>query len=394
MSRLDPEKLTVEFREGVTETAPIIPRRYTLTHSDITAELFLTIAPSYAYDKINVMRDEVLGEWLVVEESLRYYVYLYVDGQLGQGMASIRNYVFRRELPLALEAIRYGDRRLFDTNPGLDQSPIIVYFLSANPEYNKVENWGTFAEYDITAPGDNIIPESTMEYHVLIDEKMGDVTGDGVPDKICLYGDKSADTLYISNITLEIEDGQTRLKSDLITEVSGYNPTLFLGDFTKDKTDEINLSMDTGGSGGYGIFAVYSYKNNDFITLFESEKYNIEYQYMVEYKDLYKVSVGNEMLNKLFPLDISDKGYDYVSQYYNENGELIKSVQGEVLALGALTPVVGSEKDNSFDLLARQRIIGSTNSDTLGYIENLLSWDGERFATVNMRASISGTNLS
>jgi len=150
MSRLDPEKLTVEFREGVMETEPIIPRRYTLTHSDITADLFLTIAPNYAFDKINVMRDEVLGEWLVVEESLRYYVYLYVDGQLGQGMESIRNYVFRRELPLALEAIRYGDSRFFDTHPQLDQSPIIVYFLSANPEYNKAENWGTFADYDIT----------------------------------------------------------------------------------------------------------------------------------------------------------------------------------------------------------------------------------------------------
>ena len=134
MSRLDPEKLTVEFREGVTETAPIIPRRYTLTHSDITADLFLTIAPSYAFDKINVMRDEVFGEWLVVEESLRYYVYLHVNGQFGQGMADIRNYVFRRELPLALEAIRYGDWRLFDTHPELDQSQIIVYFLSTNPK--------------------------------------------------------------------------------------------------------------------------------------------------------------------------------------------------------------------------------------------------------------------
>jgi hypothetical protein len=99
------------------------------------------------------------------------------------------------------------------------------------------------------------------------------------------------------------------------------------------------------------------------------------------------------MLNKLFYLDISHKGYDYVSQYYNESGELIKPVSGEVLALGALIPVIGSEKDNSFDLLALQRIIGSTNSDTLGYIENLLSWNGERFVTVRMMASTLGTNL-
>lgn len=114
---------------------------------------------------------------------------------------------------------------------------------------------------------------------------------------------------------------------------------------------------------------------------------------MVEYNDLYKVSVGNVMMNKLFLLDVSNKGYDYVSQYYNEKGELIEPVQGEVLALGTLLPVIGSEKDNSFDLLAFQRIIGSTNSDTLGYIENLLSWNGERFDTVRMMVSISDTNL-
>ena len=43
MSRLKPEKLSVEFRKGVTTTEPIIPRRYTLTPSYITADLFLTI---------------------------------------------------------------------------------------------------------------------------------------------------------------------------------------------------------------------------------------------------------------------------------------------------------------------------------------------------------------
>ena len=43
MSKLNPEKLSVEFRDGVTNTEPILGRRYTLTHSDITAELFLTI---------------------------------------------------------------------------------------------------------------------------------------------------------------------------------------------------------------------------------------------------------------------------------------------------------------------------------------------------------------
>lgn len=63
MKRLNPDKLYVEFRTGVTAIEPAIGRKYTLTHSDITADLFLTIGLQFAYDKVNAMRDEVLGEW-------------------------------------------------------------------------------------------------------------------------------------------------------------------------------------------------------------------------------------------------------------------------------------------------------------------------------------------
>ncbi|WP_160358573.1 hypothetical protein [Clostridium chromiireducens] len=80
-------------------------------------------------------------------------------------------------------------------------------------------------------------------------------------------------------------------------------------------------------------------------------------------------------------------------RYYNENGELKKPARGEVLALSALVPILNNERINSYDLLAFQRIIGTTNSDTLGYIENLLTWTGERFVSSRMFASISGTNL-
>ena len=147
MSRFNPEKLNVEYREGVTARRPIIPRRYTLTHSDQSAELFLTIGPDYAYDRISDMRDEVLGEWIKNQDYYFYYVYLMIDGE--KGLATVRNYVFRKELPLALEAIRYGDSTFFQAHPELDYAPIIVFFQSRNPKYNKVENWGSFSRYDL-----------------------------------------------------------------------------------------------------------------------------------------------------------------------------------------------------------------------------------------------------
>lgn len=146
MSKFNPEKLNVEYREGVTAVEPIIPRRYTLTHSDQTAELFLAIGPDFAYDRITDMRDEVLGEWVEGHDQYYYYVYLMIDRE--KSTAAIRNYVFRKELPLALEAIHYGDAAFFRAHPELEEAPIIVFFQSRNPNYNKVENWGSFSKYD------------------------------------------------------------------------------------------------------------------------------------------------------------------------------------------------------------------------------------------------------
>jgi len=146
MERLNPEKLSVELRPGVTTAEPILGRKYTLTHSDITAELFLTIGLEYAYDKITSIRDEVLAEWRVYRGSLYLYVYVYV-GNFGPIMTPIRNTIFRRELPLALEAIVYGDSKFFNAHPQLNNAPIWIYFDSTDPTYNKFEYWGTPSDY-------------------------------------------------------------------------------------------------------------------------------------------------------------------------------------------------------------------------------------------------------
>jgi len=147
LKKLNPDKLYVEFRTGVTMTEPVIGRKYTLTHSDITADLFLTIGLQFAYDKVNAMRDEVLAEWRMNHGSPFLYVYVYVDGQFGPLVSAVRDAIFRRELPLALEAIRYGDRKFFATHSELDNAPIWIHFDSTNPKYNRFENWGTPDDY-------------------------------------------------------------------------------------------------------------------------------------------------------------------------------------------------------------------------------------------------------
>jgi hypothetical protein len=152
MKRLNPKKLRVTYLTGTTPGRLILPRRYTLTHSDRTGELFLSIGRKYDTPQISklytkLMRDEVLAELSDDGDNLTFRVYCHISGGFVLGMAKWRYSIFCHELPLALEAIRYGDRALFKQNPPLDKTPVFIHFQSTDKRFNKVENWGTMADY-------------------------------------------------------------------------------------------------------------------------------------------------------------------------------------------------------------------------------------------------------
>ena len=93
------------------------------------------------------MRDEVLGEITNESGQLILKVYCHVSGGFVLGTAKWRYNIFQSELPLVLEAIRYGDRILFEKNDHLDIIPIRIYFHSTNKRFNKIEDWGVLANY-------------------------------------------------------------------------------------------------------------------------------------------------------------------------------------------------------------------------------------------------------
>ena len=154
MSRLDPNKLHVSFSTGTNPEKLVLPRRYTLTHSDTTGELFLTIGNEYDKKQISrlytrLMRDEVLADLAKSGDYVALNVYCHVSGGIVIGTASWRFSIFRSELPLVLEAIRYGDRSLFEHDKQLDNVQVKIYFQSTNKRYHNVEQWGTLSNYSI-----------------------------------------------------------------------------------------------------------------------------------------------------------------------------------------------------------------------------------------------------
>lgn len=150
LSKLNIDKLHLTLDKNITSTSPIVNRMYTLTHSDETGELFLYIGLNYDLSKITSFRDEVLAKWNILNGQYILNIDLYVGGdEFNFDVQSKRYEIFNKELPLALEAIVYGDRPLFLAHPELNNAPISVKFNSIYPKFNNIKFLGYIKDFKI-----------------------------------------------------------------------------------------------------------------------------------------------------------------------------------------------------------------------------------------------------
>ncbi len=147
MKELNPKKVFVQYRDIMKPYDPVISRKYTITHSDTTAELFVFVAENYAEDQITKMHDEVRIAWEQTQKGLALIGSVIVDGKDVSGNSYIRNKIFYNEMPTALQALRQADRFLFDKEPALDNTPIFIHFISSNPAYDKTYNFKVIGNY-------------------------------------------------------------------------------------------------------------------------------------------------------------------------------------------------------------------------------------------------------
>lgn len=154
METLNPNKLTVKFI-GTDQGKIGQNRKYTLIHSDVTGDLFLSIGNQYDNDALKelyskLMRDEVLAEiqWSEVDQP-EFHVHCHVSGGIVLGGAAWRYAIFQKNMHQVLQAFRHGDREYIDSDPLVREANVIIHFHSSNPKYNRVENWGSLDEYKI-----------------------------------------------------------------------------------------------------------------------------------------------------------------------------------------------------------------------------------------------------
>nr|GMD52202.1 protein STAY-GREEN LIKE, chloroplastic [Ipomoea batatas] len=160
-ARFEASKLKVAFTgEEIDTYSRVVPRTYTLSHCDFTANLTLTISNIINLDQLKgwYNKDDVVAEWTQVNGNMCLDVHCYVSGPnlLQELAAEFRYLIFSKELPLVLEAVLYGDSVLFKENPELTNALVRVFFHSSSKKYNHVECWGPLKDAVKGRPGDHI----------------------------------------------------------------------------------------------------------------------------------------------------------------------------------------------------------------------------------------------
>lgn len=232
---------------------------------------------------------------------------------------------------------------------------------------------------------------------VVVNEAIGDVNGDGVPDRVYLTAIKSDDpnSAFVTQITLNIQDGATQRVYPIPLNDNGnagYNPTLFLGDFTGDGIPDILVRIDSGGSGAFTFDYIYSFVNNQARLLFDFNQYNEQNQYTVTYLDQYKVRVDSPPTNRTYLIDISERGSEYLSEIYNADGTLKEPIQGWNDGVSGFYPV-DIDRDGVYEVQTYQQLSGRYHADSLGYMVNTLQWDGQKFAILQQWLGIFGSEM-
>lgn len=229
---------------------------------------------------------------------------------------------------------------------------------------------------------------------VVIDKRRGYVTGDSFKDTVYLTGNITEESSYWENITLNVLNKKLDLYEGVsLKENVGYNPRIFLGDFTGNYLDDILIVLDTMPNDGPINAYLYTFLAGEMVHVFDSEKYNGSSDYKVNYQDQYKVNVISTVQKKKYVLDIITQGQGVLSKLYNEDGILEEPNEGSVNPIRGLYPV-DFTRDGTYELVVSQEIASQHFSEPLGYVNNILKWNGQEFITYRQCITLLGEDLA
>jgi len=209
---------------------------------------------------------------------------------------------------------------------------------------------------------------------IIISTKYGDIEGDSKPEKVTLIGVPFEENQpYLKELELIIEK-ENKSKEFFKIKTEGYSFSLYLVNILEGNADQILITGQSGGSGMYSVARLYRYKNKKLKLILNDEILSDKLSCTAKYLDGYKVEVICAEANKKYIIDIKNNYSGYLDTIYDKQGNLISHITPSVSFINTIYPIIIPYNDY-YSLQIQQRIIGISNSDTLGVIQTIINMD-------------------
>lgn len=202
-----------------------------------------------------------------------------------------------------------------------------------------------------------------MPMSVCLDEQTGFLVDSDRPSIICLTG--KGDN-FKEDITIEINTLGEKVLIEPIHN-SGYQPKVLGGNFLNNGLEQLLYSVDSGGSGGYNFYELYSIKNGEGVLIFNSDNFLpiVSAKYINE--DIIEIDYQGQKLYM-----------GYTGESCNEN-----DCENFISSVNSILPYYNISLDRYY-LQVLQKVYGGFTANNYGYIFSLLQINEDGYDIINI----------
>lgn len=225
--------------------------------------------------------------------------------------------------------------------------------------------------------------------------KVADIKGTSEEDVIYLIGNKEGEgknTIYKNMEIIVSDGGDGKLDYIDLAEIEGYEAKIKIEKYN-DKKQLIFIIKEKDERKGIRLL-IYQFNLDGYKIIYDSNDYN-KSNYEVIYKNNYELDIYNSDKEKIYIMDIKNRGEGYLRSKYNKDGEVKNKISGDILPIYKMISIKDDEKDYS-NLLTKRRIIGEDFYDIMGELIEIFVLERDGFKLVERSIStplIKNSNL-
>lgn len=219
---------------------------------------------------------------------------------------------------------------------------------------------------------------------IFIDSKYANLDYSSNPYKVTVMGSPyDEDNQYIETIQLLIESTSSKNTFNLIGRGRKFN--LYLIDLLNKGYDQILITGQYRFNKTFAITRLYEFNNGRLKMILDEKIISSQINLYSRYLENQTVEIICKNINKKYSIDLNNTYKSYLHLIYDEYNNVLDNVYPSISPINTAYPIIPNNS-HSYNLQVQQRIIGVSNSDTLGYIQSLVEIDTNRKLNVKQQS--------